>query len=324
MTPVPRVSRSASGRWLLACIVAAAISGCGAPGPLIPEQREGASAGERPPPAPTVYRVERGDTLYSIAFRFGLDWRRVAAWNDIGAPFTIRVGDAVRLRPPPDMRPAVARRDGAGGARQGGRSASESEPGAGDAAPEASPPQTRPTPDPAPDTAPEPPSGPAERSSPSGSGPEPSAGQGSTPSTGRAPAEAGSVPDAPTRSSAGVRWRWPTDGRVSKRYDASAARKGILVAGDEGQAVRAAADGQVVYSGDGLIGYGQLIIIKHSESMLSAYAHNRERLVAEGDRVRAGQRIATMGRNERDESVLHFEIRRDGKPDDPTDYLPAR
>ena len=123
---------------------------------------------------------------------------------------------------------------------------------------------------------------------------------------------------------AGIAWRWPTSGRLARRFDAGATRKGILIAGEGGQPVRAAADGEVVYSGSGLIGYGELVIIKHSASMLSAYAHNRERLVGEGDRVRAGQTIGRMGRNERDETVLHFEIRRDGKPVDPATYLPAR
>ena len=100
------------------------------------------------------------------------------------------------------------------------------------------------------------------------------------------------------------------------------ARKGLDIAGSEGQAVNAAAAGTVVYSGNGLIGYGELIIIKHSERMLSAYAHNRSRLVAEGAQVRAGQKIAELGRNDRNEQVLHFEIRVNGSPVNPLQYLP--
>lgn len=123
---------------------------------------------------------------------------------------------------------------------------------------------------------------------------------------------------------AGVQWRWPTDGGVVRNFNANDARKGVLIGGRAGQVVVAAADGEVVYSGNGLIGYGELVIIKHSDRMLSAYAHNQERLVAEGDRVRAGQPIARMGRNEDGREVLHFEIRRDGKPEDPARYLPAR
>jgi lipoprotein NlpD len=312
--PVPAVARPVRGA-ALACALVALLAGCGAPGPLIPEQQPAARRGASPPPAPTVYRVERGDTLYSIAFGYGLDWRRVADWNNIDPPYTIHAGDTIRLRPPPDMRAAIAdagppRRPGAGDdpvpeqrrPASGGSAGDASGASSGERpAPEPAPSGPPPAPEPEPESRPEP----AER--------PPSQDSGT-----------GSVPDAPSRLVAGVRWRWPTAGRVSRAYDASAARKGIHVAGEAGQDVRAAADGQVVYSGDGLIGYGQLIIIKHSDRMLSAYAHNRERLVGEGDRVRAGQRIATMGRNERDETVLHFEIRRDGKPVDPTDYLPAR
>lgn len=121
-----------------------------------------------------------------------------------------------------------------------------------------------------------------------------------------------------------MHWRWPTDGSVVRVFNSNDARKGILIAGTAGQVVVATADGEVVYSGSGLIGYGELVIIKHSERMLSAYAHNQQRLVAEGDRVRAGQPIGRMGRNEEARDVLHFEIRRDGKPEDPARYLPPR
>jgi lipoprotein NlpD len=102
------------------------------------------------------------------------------------------------------------------------------------------------------------------------------------------------------------------------------ARNGLDIAGKEGQAINATSAGQVVYSGNGLIGYGELIIVKHSEKMLSAYAHNRVRLVKEGDQVWAGQKIAEMGRNSSDEQVLHFEIRALGKPVNPLTYLPNR
>ncbi|MDX1626990.1 MAG: peptidoglycan DD-metalloendopeptidase family protein, partial [Wenzhouxiangellaceae bacterium] len=127
-----------------------------------------------------------------------------------------------------------------------------------------------------------------------------------------------------TRRVSGVNWRWPTAGEVARRFDPGDTRKGILIAGSAGQPVVAAADGSVVYSGNGLIGYGALIILKHSDSMLSAYAHNRERLVREGETVRAGETIARMGRDERGSEVLHFEIRGNGKPVDPLDYLPGR
>jgi len=102
------------------------------------------------------------------------------------------------------------------------------------------------------------------------------------------------------------------------------ARNGLDIAGQEGQPVNASAAGEVVYSGNGLIGYGELIIIRHSEKMLSAYAHNRVRLVKEGERVAHGQKIAEMGRNPANEPLLHFEIRVRGKPVNPTNYLPKK
>jgi lipoprotein NlpD len=120
-------------------------------------------------------------------------------------------------------------------------------------------------------------------------------------------------------------WLWPTDGRIVSNFKSNdPARNGIEIGGKEGQAIKATAAGEVVYSGNGLIGYGELIIVKHSEQMLSAYGHNRKRLVKEGQRVRAGERIAEMGRNERNQEILHFEIRHNGTPRDPLNYLPGR
>ena len=101
-------------------------------------------------------------------------------------------------------------------------------------------------------------------------------------------------------------------------------KQGIDIAGKSGDPVRAAADGTVVYSGNGLIGYGELIIVKHSPAFLSAYGHNRKRLVKEGERVRAGQVIAEMGSSSASRDSLHFEIRKNGKPANPLDYLPRR
>ena len=133
------------------------------------------------------------------------------------------------------------------------------------------------------------------------------------------------APVASTPSRSSFSWRWPTDGQVIGTYAAGdATRQGIDIAGSSGQAVRAAADGTVVYSGAGLVGYGELIIIKHDEQWLSAYGHNRKRLVNEGQIVKAGQQIAEMGRSGASRDMLHFEIRYNGKPVDPRQYLPAR
>ncbi|HLP30013.1 MAG TPA: peptidoglycan DD-metalloendopeptidase family protein, partial [Geothrix sp.] len=126
----------------------------------------------------------------------------------------------------------------------------------------------------------------------------------------------------PARTASTVRWSWPTQGKVAARFSAGAGRKGVDLAGKLGQPVKAAADGDVVYSGSGLIGYGNLVIIKHDEVFLSAYAHNRKLLVKEGDKVKAGQPIGEMGQNAKAGSILHFEIRRHGKPVDPLLYLP--
>jgi lipoprotein NlpD len=121
-----------------------------------------------------------------------------------------------------------------------------------------------------------------------------------------------------------VAWRWPADGQVVGGYVAGdPVKQGIDIAGKAGAPVRAAADGTVVYSGNGLIGYGELIIVKHNASLLSAYGHNRKRLVQEGDRVKSGQTIAEMGSNGAREE-LHFEIRKNGKPSNPLDFLPRR
>ncbi len=131
------------------------------------------------------------------------------------------------------------------------------------------------------------------------------------------------APQAPANS--GIGWRWPADGALVGRFVAGETTKqGIDIAGSSGQAVRAAGPGVVVYSGAGLVGYGELIIIKHNDQWLSAYGHNRKRLVNEGQNVKAGEQIAEMGRTGAARDMLHFEIRYEGKPVDPLQYLPAK
>ena len=144
----------------------------------------------------------------------------------------------------------------------------------------------------------------------------------SKPATPAAPVPA-PKPAAPAASD--IKWRWPADGELIGRYVAGEPTKqGIDIAGASGAPVRAAADGVVVYSGSGLVGYGELIIIKHNEQWLSAYGHNRNRLVNEGQLVRSGQQIAEMGRSGAPREMLHFEVRYNGKPVDPLTYLPKR
>ena len=123
----------------------------------------------------------------------------------------------------------------------------------------------------------------------------------------------------------GLSWRWPGKGTLASTFVAGdQTRQGIDIVGKAGDPVLAAGDGEVVYSGNGLLGYGELIIVKHNANFLSAYGHNRKRLVQEGDRVKGGQQIAEMGSSAASREELHFEIRKNGKPVNPLDYLPAR
>jgi lipoprotein NlpD len=297
----------------------------------------------------TEYVVQPGDTLYGIAFRRQLDHRRLAALNGIAPPYLLRPGQRLKLRAgavagtPPAPRPAS---DGAD------VMAVRDEPAVVPLAVE-------PLPSPSPRSAPRPPpvrtsSRPVPAPTPVAPPPPPvtrtttvTTTTTTTPPRGTsvtqvtrtttqeivpAPAAAPSprpapaaITAAPVQRVAGIGWRWPASGRVVARYDASdPARQGLDIAGSAGEPVLAAADGEVVYSGNGLIGYGELIIIKHDGEFLSAYGYNRRRLVAEGERVRGGQPIAEMGRSPAAIDALHFEIRRGGKPVDPTRYLPRR
>lgn len=130
---------------------------------------------------------------------------------------------------------------------------------------------------------------------------------------------------APVAQTGTLKWVWPATGAVVATFsDTGGLNKGIDIRGDLGEPVMAAADGVVVYSGSGLRGYGKLLIVKHSEKVLSAYAHNRVLHVAEGDRVTAGQKIAQIGHTGTQSAKLHFEIRFDGTPVDPLKYLPKR
>lgn len=120
-------------------------------------------------------------------------------------------------------------------------------------------------------------------------------------------------------------WTWPADGQIIGRFSAAATgNRGIDIAGSRGDPVRAAEAGEVVYAGSGLLRYGDLVIIKHNDQFLSAYAHNDNILVREGEQVQRGQRIATLGSTGIDRTMLHFEIRQNGNPVDPLRFLPAR
>ncbi len=154
------------------------------------------------------------------------------------------------------------------------------------------------------------------------------AAAGTTGGSSRPPVRPTQAPPQPVAAppvASSIAWRWPTDGQIIGRYAAGdPTKQGVDIAGRGGQPVRAAGDGVVVYSGSGLVGYGELIIVKHDDQWLSAYGHNRTRLVNEGTRVKAGQQIAEMGSSGAARDMLHFEIRYNGKPVDPLRYLPAR
>jgi len=285
---------------VLLLAVALGVVGCASTGQA-PVEDKSLNSSPRPrpaasPPRPAAapggtYRVQRGDTLYSIAFRNGVDFRELAEWNGIEAPYTIYPGRELRLSARTATRPPVA---------------------ATPSPPVTPPPATQ-------TTAPKP------VAPPLAAPPSTNAGTPSHVGSPTATPPTGVTPPPPETAAVGdVAWRWPADGQVVGGYVVGDPMKqGIDIAGKSGAPVRAAADGTVVYSGNGLIGYGELIIVKHNASLLSAYGHNRKRLVQEGDRVKSGQTIAEMGSNGAREE-LHFEIRKNGKPSNPLDFLPRR
>lgn len=286
ITAVQRSICSSTVRCLLTGLVLSSlISGCSSSSSsqVYVEDRTGSSQSvqRRQPVTAGQYRVQRGDTLYSIAFRYGWDWKALAARNKISPPYVIKVGQVIRFD---------------------GQSAN--------AGVVASTPSTRA------------PSNSSTSASPS------STVVSSKPVT--TPPRVASQPVAPVtalpstqRSASG--WIWPTNGQVIGRFSSNGSlNKGIDIGGELGQPVLAASDGSVVYAGSGLRGYGELVIIKHSDTYVSAYGHNRRLLVQEGQKVKAGQKIAEMGSTGTDRVKLHFEVRRQGKPVDPLQYLPRR
>jgi lipoprotein NlpD len=200
---------------------------------------------------PQTHIVRKGETLFSIAWRYGKSSKDLARWNRLGDGSLIYPGQVLKLNGP---------------SASGHRSKPTST---------ASRPASKPLP---------------------------------------------SIPAQPP-----PKWSWPTNGRISVKFGAKPGTgTGVLINGKSGQAIYAAASGRVVYAGSGLIGYGQLIILKHNDTYLSAYGYNASLLVKESDQIKKGQKIATMGEGPERKPRLHFEIRRNGKPVDPRQYLPAR
>ncbi len=249
---------------------------------------------------PESYIVRPGDTLYSIAWRHDLDYRDLARWNNIGGDFRIAVGQALvlgpgrALPPPPEPSPPAAAPPTTPARSAGSPSAAD--------APRVGKPRPLP----------------AAQAPPPGMQAPPVAVQVTPPAL--LPAPAVSVPaEVGIPAAAASKWVWPTD-RIGAPRPVPGG--GILLAGHLGQDVRAACSGRVVYKGSGLRGYGNLIIIKHADGLLSAYAHNRELLVHDGQDVGTGQVIAHMGEGSPQSPVLYFEIRQNGRPVDARSFLP--
>jgi lipoprotein NlpD len=234
-----------------------------------------------------VHVVQRGETLTKIAWQHRVDSQELANWNGIANPDVLRVGQRLRLVPPRGYVAAAP-------------------------APIARPPaETTRSSAPVRTSTPPPRTSTTTRSAP--------------PASSRPPATA--PPRSQPAASTAARWSWPTDGAIVARYGADGADgaigSGIGIGGREGQPVRAAAGGRVVYAGGGLIGYGQLVIIKHDETFLSAYGYNAELLVTQGQDVARGATIALMGLGPNRQPRLHFEIRRNGTPVDPLLFVTA-
>jgi len=240
---------------------------------------------------PGYYAVRPGDTIRRIGIETGQTWQNIARWNNLDNPDLIEVGQVLRVIPPT------------------GASATDA--------------TTRPVTQPivAPATSATAAAAAAAASTPTGATtPAPAAGAATKPP---APVTASPTPPAAASGDEDVGWIWPAQGSLIAGFD-EAKNKGLDISGKAGDSVLAAADGRVVYAGAGLRGYGNLIILKHNNTYLTAYAHNRTLLVKEDQSVQKGQKIAEMGNSDADRVKLHFEIRRQGKPVDPARYLPVR
>jgi lipoprotein NlpD len=299
---------------LLLGVLCSVLAGCALPRNKAPvEDRSGVLRPVTPPPliepprqplAPTVslntdnagrsgyYTVRAGDTLIRVGLETGQNWRDIQRWNNLDNPNLIEVGQVLRVLPPGQdpsattVRPVVTSRIET---RQADTKAS------------ASPVVVA-----------------------AAGVPPPASAAPVTPPTVAASVTASAV-SAPLARDADddMTWAWPAQGPLVSSFDETR-NKGLAIAGKAGDAVMAAADGRVVYAGSGLRGYGNLIIIKHNDTYLTAYAHNQALLVKEDQPVRRGQKIAEMGSSDAERVQLHFEIRRKGKPIDPTRILPGR
>jgi len=297
-------------RTILAAFLAVLIAGCASrqPAPVVdrlppPPSVEVAPPPPAPPePAPT-HVVKRGETLVGIALQYGLDYRELAAWNNIVQWNVIGVGQVLVLRPP-------------GGAPGTPVATPLTTPGPPiEARPLANTPQLKV--EPRGQKLPF-----SERVLAQLSAPEPGGSAVAMAPPVAPPPVAAPEPERPAGTDAeDVDWMWPVKGKMITSF--TEATKGVDIGGKKGAPVVAAAGGRVVYAGVGLRGYGKLVIIKHNNTWLSAYAHNEAIVVKEQQDVKKGQKIAEMGSTDTDQVKLHFEVRRQGKPVDPAKVLPT-
>lgn len=317
-------------------LVALTMAGCAtkAPAPVSERTRPGstqgkpdASASAQPSPVarPGYYIVKPGDTLIRIALDHGQNYRDIAAWSGLENANLIEVGQELRVRPPESgavsrpvsssgvevrpvaaagSAPAAVSSDGVRREPKGGKVAYSEQAWAQAQKPEA--PVVLAKVDPKPEAKPE---------TKAETKPEPVKPEAKEEKKAE-PAKAANGDDK-------IDWAWPASGKIIAGFNETSS-KGVDLSGKPGDPVLAAASGRVVYAGTGLRGYGKLVIVKHDNSYLSAYAHNQNLLVKEGQAVSRGQKIAELGDTDSDRPKLHFEIRRQGKPVDPGKYLPPR
>ena len=304
---------------LLIIFILSILAGCASqpPAPVSDRSGGGAAAPVAAEVRPGYYAVKKGDTLYRIALDHGQDYKDVVAWNNLENPNRIEVGQQLRMVPPEGTPVAVTKPVTAS-------APVEVKPVA--AVPVAPVPASTSTAmlkrDPKGGKLPY-----SEENLASLRGADgvPAAATPTVPPVPAVETPAADKPAAPA-SEDGIDWAWPASGKLLAGFTESGTtpNKGLDITGKTGESVLAAAAGKVVYVGSGLRGYGNLVIVRHSAAFLSAYAHNSKILVKEGAAVTKGQKIAEIGSSDTDQTKLHFEIRRQGKPVDPAKYLPPR
>ncbi len=269
-------------------------------------------------PLPYYYTVRKGDTLYSTAWKYGLDYKQIAYNNHIKSPYRIYSGQKLRIRPAYSGHTAssykkTARTSSSGSSKKyvskGSTKSSSKTKVSGSSGRHNS-------------------SSKYKQKSSSKKTITSTKTRSSKKNTGSR-VKRGSTTKAVSKNKTAafkgnrrLKWIWPVKGKIIQRYSPGSGKKGIDISAPKGTLIKSAEAGKVVYSGQGLVGYGRLVIIKHNDTYLSAYAHNQQLLVNEGQLVKKGQNIAHLGRSGTNRYKLHFEIRKNGKPVNPISYLP--